>query len=82
MVAKVRFWKSELPRLYDYDCFGIKVAAGDWVLVPTQSNEPKVARVIKVVDHSDKATKPIMFKLDMNGWIGRRRRWKAEHENV
>lgn len=72
-IAKVRLCGAP-TKLYDYFS-DIDVEAGDYVLVPTPYC-PKVAVVEKVVSASDKAQKLVIQKIDVKGYVKRKKLFK------
>ena len=63
-----------LAKLYDYYS-DLDTEVGDYVLVPTPYG-PKVAVVKKVVSTSDKACKLVVQKIDVKGYVKRKKLFK------
>ncbi len=72
-IAKV-ILEGAPAKLYDYFS-DIDVEVGDYVLGPTPYG-PKVAKVKKIVSTSDKAQKLVIQKVDVKGYVKRKKLFK------
>ena len=76
MYVKVRFVKKDNPNPQTYDYYtDLKVGRGDYVLVPSAFTF-SLAKVVKVMEKSDKATKMVVQKIDMAGYVERRKKFE------
>lgn len=76
MYVKVRFVKkyNVNPQTYDYYT-DLKLGRGDYVLVPSAYSF-SLAKVVEVMDKSYEATKMVVQKIDMAGYVERKKRFE------
>ena len=76
MYVKVRFVKKDNPNPLTYDYYTDReLCRGDYVLVPSAFSF-SLAKVVKVMEKSDKATKMVVQKIDMADYIKRRKKFE------